>query len=91
VQRLRELSGIDFTTTTPGFRIEVYATDEATVPPDITDSRWAHLRNIPEADASQHIGLRSAGESKYRKVLLWITGGPAEGDRVRLREISLLG
>ena len=39
VKELRQHTG------TPGFRLEAYAADTAQVPPDILDTRWAHLNS----------------------------------------------
>lgn len=84
---------IQVTTTTPGFRIEVYATDEATPPPDITDTRWSHITNasgIGQSSGAQKIVI-GGGSSKYQTVLLWITERPSDGARVRISELKLFG
>jgi hypothetical protein len=77
-------------TSTPGFKVEVYATDEATAPPQITDTRWAHIRDRSDVKATQRIVL-GGGTTEYRKVLLWFTEPPADGARIRLTEVRLLG
>ena len=84
---------IQLSTTTPGFRVEVYATDEATPPPDITDTRWSHITNVSNVGSgsgAQTIVL-GAGTSKYQTVLLWITDRPADGSRVRISELKVFG
>jgi hypothetical protein len=84
---------IQLTTTTPGFRVEVYATDEATPPPDITDTRWSHITNaskVGSGSGTQTIVV-GAGTSKYQTVLLWITDRPSDGARVRISELKLFG
>ena len=43
LQKPHGLRTLEITTSTPGFRVEVYATDLATPPPTVTDARWAHL------------------------------------------------
>jgi hypothetical protein len=68
----------------------VYATDEATAPPQITDTRWAHIRDRADVKARQRIVL-GEGTSQYRTVLLWFTEPPSGGDRIRLSELRLLG
>jgi hypothetical protein len=88
----RGIKSIDITTPTPGFRVEVYATDEATPPPTILDTRWAHITdksNIGEGGKT-HIVL-GAGTSKYQTLLLWITKPPSDGTRVRISELKILG
>jgi hypothetical protein len=88
----RGIRSIDVTTPTPGFKLEIYATDEATAPPAITDTRWAHITDktdVGEAGKT-HIVL-GAGSSKYQTLLLWITKPPAEGTRVRISELKVFG
>jgi hypothetical protein len=88
----RGIKSVDITTPTPGFKVEVYATDEATPPPTITDTRWAHITdksNVGEGGKA-HIVL-GAGTSKYRTLLLWITNPPTDGARVRISELKVFG
>jgi hypothetical protein len=88
----RGIRSVDITTPTPGFKVEVYATDEATPPPTITDTRWAHITDKSDVgeDGKAHIVL-GAGTSKYRTLLLWITEPPADGPRVRISELTVSG
>jgi hypothetical protein len=92
--KLQGIREIDLQTPTPGFRIEVYATDETTLPPDILDTRWSHITNVSKVgakdDGKQKIVL-GAGTTKYRNLLLWFTQPPTDGPRLRLTELSLLG
>jgi hypothetical protein len=88
--RKRGIRVLEITTGTPGFKVEVYATDEATTPPQITDTRWAHIRDKSKVGRTQRIVL-GGGSSEYRKVLLWFTEPPADGTRIRLAELRLLG
>ena len=96
VGKLQGIREIDLQTSTPGFRIEVYATDVATPPTDVTDARWSHIttrENVAGrsgADGKERIVL-GAGSTKYRNVLLWITKGPASGDRIKIVDLKLLG
>ena len=80
----RGIKAIDITTPTPGFKVEIYATDEASRRPTITDTRWAHITDKSDvgADGKTHIVL-GAGSSKYQTLLLWITKPPTSGTRVR--------
>jgi hypothetical protein len=91
--RSRGIRAVDITTLTPGFKVEVYATDEVTPPPDILDTRWAHITDKADmgvGGATEHIVL-GAGTSKYRMLLLWITQPPSNGPRVRISELKLFG
>jgi hypothetical protein len=88
----RGIKSIDVTSPTPGFKLEIYATDEATPPPTITDTRWAHItdKNDVGTDGKTHIVL-GAGTSKYQTLLLWITKPPSDGARVRISELKVFG
>ena len=85
---------IELQTPTPGFRVEIYATDETELPPNITDTRWSHIKDVSNVgakdDGKQKIVL-GAGTSKYRNVLLWFTQPPTDAPRLRLTELKLLG
>lgn len=92
--KLEGIREIDLKTKTPGFKIEVYATDEQDLPPDVLDTRWAHLKDVTgvgsDSDGAETINLGS-GSTKYRHVLLWFTAPPTEGSTVRISELKLLG
>jgi hypothetical protein len=92
VRRLRDLRRVDIETPTPGFRVEVYGTDLAEPPPDVTDTRWSHLENRAKVGAgggTERIAL-TEGAADYRTLLLWITRGPADGGAVKLAEVAVL-
>jgi len=88
----RGIKAVDITTPTPGFKVEIYATDEATPPPAITDTRWAHITDKSDVgtDGKTHIVL-GAGSSKYQTLLVWITKPPTSGTRVRISELKVFG
>jgi hypothetical protein len=92
--KLQGIREIDLETPTPGFRVEVYATDETELPPDILDTRWSHITNVSDVgtkdDGKQKIVL-GAGTTKYRNLLLWFTKPPTDGARIRLTEVKPLG
>jgi hypothetical protein len=92
--KLQGIREIELDTPTPGFRIEVYATDETELPPDILDTRWSHITNVSDVgakdDGKQKIVL-GAGTTKYRNLLLWFTKPPTDGARIRLTEVKPLG
>src|SRR3954468_22013641 len=92
VGEARGIKAVDITTPTPGFKVEIYASDEATPPPSITDTRWAHITDKSDvgADGKTHIVL-GGGSSKYQTLLLWITKPPSDGARVRISELGVLG
>ena len=91
VGQLRGIKAVDITTPTPGFKVEVYATDEATPPPTITDTRWAHITDKGDIGegGTTHIVL-GGGSSKYQTLLIWITNPPSQGARVRISELKVL-
>jgi hypothetical protein len=92
--KLQGIREIQLQTTTPGFKMEVYATDEPELPPDILDTRWSHITNVSavgtEDDGKQKIVL-GAGTTKYRNLLLWFTSPPTDGPRLRIVELKVLG
>jgi hypothetical protein len=92
--KLQGVREIELKTKTPGFKIEIYATDEDDLPPDVLDTRWAHLKDVKgvgsDTDGAETVNLGS-GSTKYRHVLLWFTAPPAEGSTVRISELKLLG
>jgi hypothetical protein len=92
--KLQGVREIELKTKTPGFKIEIYATDEDDLPPDVLDTRWAHLKDVKgvgsDSDGAETVNLGS-GSTKYRHVLLWFTAPPAEGSTVRISELKLLG
>jgi hypothetical protein len=92
--KLQGIREVDIDTTTPGFRVEIYATDETELPPDILDTRWSHITNVSDVgakdDGKQKIVL-GAGTTKYRNLLLWFTKPPTDGSRIRLTEVKPLG
>jgi hypothetical protein len=92
--KLQGIREIQLQTTTPGFKVEIYATDEPKLPPDILDTRWSHITNVSNVgakdDGKQKIVL-GAGTTKYRNLLLWFTNPPTDGPRLRLVELKLLG
>lgn len=92
--KLRGIRELDLTTKTPGFKVELYATDSDELPPDVLDTRWAHIKDVSDvgtaADHKQIVTLGS-GTTKYRHVLLWFTAPPKDGLTVRVSELKLLG
>jgi hypothetical protein len=92
--KLQGVRQIELQTPTPGFRVEIYATDEAELPPNILDTRWSHIKDVSNVgvkdDGKQKIVL-GAGTTKYRNVLLWFTQPPTDAPRLRLTELKLLG
>jgi hypothetical protein len=92
--KLEGIREVDLTTKTPGFKIEIYATDEDDLPPDVLDTRWAHLKDVTgvgtDTDGKEIVNLGS-GTTKYRHLLLWFTAPPADGSTVRVSELKVLG
>jgi hypothetical protein len=90
LSKKRSIKQLKLQTATPGFRVELYAADTAQIPPDILDTRWAHLRNHSDIAKKQTLAL--AGDNhKYRYVLLWLTTPPKAGPTVKINELKILG
>jgi hypothetical protein len=102
--KLRGVRELELFTSTPGFRIEVYATDEISLPPDILDTRWSHITNRSDVDSAPAADARDgntagdgkerivlgSGSSKYRHVLLWFTQPPTDGATIKISELQFL-
>ena len=86
----RGVASVELDTKTPGFTAEIYATDSVDVPPDILDTRWAHVKDRSDVGRKEKIVL-GAGTTKYRYVLVWFTKPPKDGPTVTLTEARLLG
>jgi hypothetical protein len=98
VQLVRALT---IKTSTPGFRLEVYGSNASTMPPDVLDTRWAHVVSRSDVDQNSN-GTNEPGDGeervvfpkdgdRYRHVLLWFTTPPHNTTTVKLGEVSLLG
>ncbi len=92
---------IEFATKTPGFRLEVYSTDGSALPPDILDTRWAHIASRSDVDQNtkgdnikgdgkEIVALPKDGE-QVRQLVLWFTVPPDDGATVRIRDVVLKG
>jgi len=86
----RSIKELKLHTGTPGFRLEAYAADTAQVPPDILDTRWAHLNSKSGVAKDDTIGL-APDSHKYRYVLLWLAKPPKNGPTVKINELTILG
>ena len=95
----KTLRQIEFATSTPGFRLEVYATDASALPPDILDTRWTHVASRSDvdqnktgdnvrSDGKEIVSLGKNGE-QVRQLVLWFTTPPDSGATVRLRDVVL--
>lgn len=99
LESTKAIRGIQIGTSTPGFGVEVYGTDSAELPADVTDARWSHPADRARVDASDRRGDPAGDGSerillgktrRYRYVLLWITVPPTEGRTVRLSDVKIL-
>ena len=86
----RSIKQLKLHTGTPGFRIETYAADTAQLPPDILDTRWAHLHNKSGVAKDDTVALASDSH-KYRYVLLWFAKPPKKAPTVKINELTILG
>jgi hypothetical protein len=100
-----EVREIVLRTKTAGFRVEVYGARTRTVPPDVLDDRWIHIRDRADVDATvggsppdgntngdgeERIELGDKVAGKrLRHVLLWFTLAPENGPTVQLTEVEL--
>jgi hypothetical protein len=90
LSKKRSIKQLKLRTSTPGFRIETYAADTAELPPDILDTRWAHLKN--QSNVTRTIELPLASDNhRYRYVLLWFTTPPKKAPTVKINELKILG
>ncbi|MCW3004868.1 MAG: hypothetical protein JWQ20_4166, partial [Conexibacter sp.] len=92
--KTRGIREIDLTTKTPGGKVEIYATDSDELPPDVLDTRWAHLKDVSDlgtADGGKQTIALGSGTTEYRHLLLWFTTPPTDGLTVRVAELKLLG
>ena len=90
---VKRIRGITLTTSTPGFRAEIYTTDSSTLPKQITDPRFAHqseadIRSVAEGTTKR---LLDGIGPRTRHVVIWITRPPANGRTVKISEVQLLG
>ncbi len=102
LKEARSVRVLELATSTPGFRAEIYASDSDELPPDILDTRWAHIKDRSNVDGSgtkdknkkgdgkERIVL-GGGTAKYRYVLLWLTTPPEDGPTVRISDVKLSG
>jgi hypothetical protein len=82
------LDTLTISTPAPGFGVQIYATDAASAPPDLLDSRWERLATRPKVGATTRIRLDRAGFT-YRTLLIWVTT-PAPGSRrVQISELKV--
>jgi hypothetical protein len=73
-------------TPTPGMSVEIYGAVSGP-PASITDAGWDHLASRSGIAARETIGLPAR---PHRYVLVWIVGGPPDGARPAISELSLL-
>jgi hypothetical protein len=90
LSKKRSIKQLKLRTSTPGFRIETYAADTAQLPPDILDTRWAHLHNKSGVAKTDAVALASDSH-RYRYVLLWFTTPPKKAPTVKINELTILG
>jgi hypothetical protein len=81
-------ASIEIATSTPGFKVEVYAAKRR-APSAITSEAWQHVLDVAAVKDGQSIPL-DAVKGRVRRILLWITT-PAkpEDPRVAISEISV--
>lgn len=107
LKKARSVQRLELLTDTPGFSAQVYGANTDELPPQISDARWAHLKNRDKVDQTskehgkpgdgkERITI-SDGAQKYRYVLIWFstpapTVAPDPPSRtVRLFDLKLYG
>jgi hypothetical protein len=85
----RDLRGVVLKTTTPGFDVEVWATSDASAPPNILDARWSHILNRKGVGTDERIAIGN-DTSKYRNLLLWFRSSPSTGTKIRVNNVEVL-
>jgi hypothetical protein len=85
----RDLRGVVLQTTTPGFNVEIWATSDASAPPNILDSRWSHIVNRKSVGTNERIAIGN-DTSKYRNLLLWFRSSPKTGTKIRVTNVEVL-
>lgn len=86
----KKVRGVELDTTTKEGRVEIYATDSATLPTDILDTRWDHPASRAALDGAERIRFPGGG-ANYRYVTFWFTVPPRTGRTVAIKEIKVLG
>ncbi|MBA2348623.1 MAG: hypothetical protein H0V81_10050, partial [Solirubrobacterales bacterium] len=86
----KKVRGVELTVGTKGGRLEAYATDSGTLPPDILDTRWDHPASRPDLSGTERI-LFPKGGANYRYVTFWFTVPPNSGRTIQVKELKVLG
>ncbi len=86
------LSSLKVSTPTPGFEMEIYASEGAAKPTDILDKRWEHLTDRRDVPDGVVVSLQGKSDNKFRQVVLWFTSAKDAVDpRVAIGEVSVRG
>ena len=80
------VGSVEVHTTTPGFRLEVFATSAATVPASITE--WKLIGSVAKLKHRKTIKLTDT-TTAWRRITLWIPKVPASQTHVSLGEVAL--
>jgi len=86
--RAQTVRAIELATSTPGFQVELYAS-ERELPPDILDTRWVHVADREDVGETEQIKIGPARRAAFRHVLLWITKLPDDGPTVSLSNVEV--
>jgi serine/threonine-protein kinase len=71
----------------PGWRAEIYAAPDGTVPKSIDDG-WTRVGGGKVTKSRQRFTLNTDGK-RYRYYLVWITALPPDANQVQIDEIGL--
>lgn len=88
---LYSLKSLKISTPTSGFDLELYATKNSKLPPDILDTRWDHLVDRSNY-AGKSVPLKGKASGKVRFVNLWFAeAADATDPRVAISNVKIFG
>ena len=83
------VGSIQFKTSTPGYKVEIYGSFQDSAPPTIDDSRWAFIKSRRDVGSGREIIDLQDDTTKYKQILLWLTTPPKAGVPADLYSLKL--
>jgi hypothetical protein len=87
LERTQGVRALEVVTSTPGMTVEIYGA-RGSQPVSIVDPAWIHLTSTRDLGRSQRLSLGDGG-SPIRHLLVWITQGPPQAQKVALSELKV--
>jgi hypothetical protein len=85
-----KLHSLTISTSTQGFRVELYGAKSKQIPPDILDARWEHLIDRSAYADGSTVSLAGTSQSKLRYINLWFTSPRDIKDpRIAIRDVTV--